>query len=68
MTDRNRADRATIDLRKLSLVGQKGGWLSKVASRSLDRHLNELERILQAVPGPAPDLNGSLADLNPLFE
>ncbi len=67
MTDRNRADRATVDLRKLSLEGQKTGWLPEATARALDIHINEVERILQVVP-VACDSTTSQADLDPVFE
>ena len=62
MTDRNRADRAILDLVKLSLAGQKGGWLTPAASAALQDRAQAVQLLLQAIPADG-DFNWSEADI-----
>ena len=62
MTDRNRANRAILDLMKLSLVGQTGGWLTPAASAALQLRVQEIQLLLQPIPTDC-DFNWSEADI-----
>jgi hypothetical protein len=66
MTDRARADRAILDLFKLSLTGQKNGWLTPPASAALQLRAQEIQLLLQPTPTDC-NFNWSEADISRLL-